>query len=103
MSLEFFLKQVDPIKVAKEYLKGTLRLPPEKIKLSYQPLKPDIEYGDSYESMAYEYVDKNGKKNKIISTGHNEWAVQSSTNSGGLNGKEVNSGGLNGKEVNSGG
>lgn len=73
MDLNFFLKQVDPILVAKSYLDGSLRLPSTKIKLDSSSLTKDLDYGNSFTSPAYEIIDKNGTKIRVITINHKNW------------------------------
>lgn len=71
--LNFFLKQVDPCVVAKNYLSGNLKLPAEKIKINQNNITPDIQCGDNAECHAYEYIDKSGTKVRSITLNHNNW------------------------------
>jgi len=72
-SLTFFLKQVDPIMVAQSYLAKKLLLPKEKIRINAPIITQDLEYGDSYDSPAYESMTKDGLKLRIITTDHDQW------------------------------
>ena len=69
----FFLRQVDPLQVAKSYLAGELRLPKGKAILDNSVITPDIEVGDSYDSEIYEIVDKNGERLRLVTTDHQRW------------------------------
>ena len=71
--LSFFLRQVDPIYVAKAYLNKSLKFPKNKIKLSDKILTPDLVVGDNYNSEVFEHTDKNGTKFKIITCNHENW------------------------------
>ena len=73
--LSFFLRQVDPLAVAKAYLNGTLLLPKEKVKFTTSTLTQDLVIGDNIDAPAYEYIDKNGSKLKIITGNHNNWTI----------------------------
>lgn len=76
---KFFLKQVDPIEVAEEYLSGKLRLPADKIKFDNIMITPDLELGKDYTSSIYEILDKNGETIRIITTDHDRWSGANSS------------------------
>jgi hypothetical protein len=74
--LNFFLKQVDPVAVAKRYLAGTLKICTDKIKFETVDITPDLEVGTSPESEVYEIKDKNGELIRVITGGHQSWLNQ---------------------------
>ena len=74
--LNFFLRQVDPLLVAKSYISKTLFLPTEKFKFDDITLTQDLLIGQSPDSYAFEYTDKNGSKLKIITGNHSNWLAE---------------------------
>jgi len=74
--LNFFLRQVDPLFVAKSYIAKTLLLPKEKFKFDDITLTQDLVVGNSPDSSAYEYIDKNGSKLRIITGNHLNWSSE---------------------------
>ena len=75
----FFLKQVDPVQVAEDYLSGKLKLPKDKIKFGNITITPDLDVGKDYNSPVYEIIDKNGESVRIITTDHDKWIAGSSS------------------------
>ena len=71
--LSFFLKQVDPLAVAKAYLNGTLKLPKEKFKFGVPTLTHDFVVGETIDSKIFEYIDKNGSRLRMISGNHDQY------------------------------
>jgi len=75
-NLSFFLKGVDPLQVAKDYVNKTLRFPTEKIKAPPPTLTQDLVVGNSHDDEVYEHTDKNGTKIRIITGNHNNWVSE---------------------------
>lgn len=69
----FFLKQVDPMVVAKKYLSKSLTLPTEKITINITMPTPDIQVGKDSSSETYEIVDKSGEILRMVTTDHEKW------------------------------
>ena len=69
----FFLKQVDPLLVAKLYLSGELLMPTSKVLIDESTITPDLEIGPNNSSEVYEIMDKNGEYIRIITTDNIKW------------------------------
>lgn len=74
--LSFFLKQVDPVSVARRYLANELKMPTTKVKFDNTTLTSDLEVGSSPNDEIYEVKDKNGELIRIITTDHKNWTQE---------------------------
>lgn len=71
--LSFFLKQVDPVLVAKKYLTNNLTMPTTKVKFDNTTLTSDLKAGTSREDEIYEIKDKNGENLRVITLEQKNW------------------------------